>query len=71
MKNPISPGEMLFRVGIGAVLVIVGLALQAEWLSLAIILVGAAWVGWTVYRAVRQVREAERIAAERRPHRGE
>lgn len=66
MKNPMGPGEMLFRVGIGAVLVIVGLLLQAGWVSFAIIMVGAAWIGWTVFRAVRQVREAEDIARRRR-----
>jgi threonine/homoserine/homoserine lactone efflux protein len=66
MSNPMSPGEMLFRVAVGGVLVVVGLVLQAAWLSMVIIFVGAGWIGWTVWRAVRQVREAERIEARRR-----
>lgn len=61
-----SPGEMLFRVGIGVALVIVGLVLQAAWVSMVVILAGAALIGWTVLRAVRQVRRAEEIQRERR-----
>lgn len=66
MKGVMSPGEMLFRVGIGVALVIVGLVLQAAWVSMVVILAGAALIGWTVLRAVRQVRRAEEIQRERR-----
>lgn len=66
MKKLMGPGEMLFRIGVGAVLVIVGLLLQAAWVSFAIFMVGVAWIGWTVYRAVRQVRAAEEILHGRR-----
>lgn len=67
--KPMEPAEMLIRVGVGAVLIVAGVLLQAAWLSMVIILVGAAWIIWTVIRAVRQVKRAEEIQRERRARR--
>lgn len=58
--------EFWIRLGIGVVLMIVGFALQAAWVSFAIIAVGVALIVWTVLRARTQVRRAEEIQRERR-----
>lgn len=60
-----SPAEMLVRIGVGAFLILVGFLLQAGWVSIVIMFVGAGWIIWTVFRAVRQVKRAEAIQRER------
>lgn len=57
--------EFWIRLGVGIVLMIVGFALQAAWVSFAIIAAGVVLIVWTVVRAVRQVRRAEEIQRER------
>lgn len=68
-KNLMTPGDLWVRVAVGAVLIVVGFAFQAEWLSMALILIGAAWIALAVVRAVRQVKAAERLQAERNARR--
>lgn len=64
-KNVMTPGDLWFRIGFGAVLMILGILLQAGVVSVGIFLVGAAWAIWAVIRATRQVKMAERLQAER------
>lgn len=64
--KPMTPADLWFRVGLGVVLMIVGLILQAGTVSIIIFAVGLAWIIWAVIRSVLQVRKAERIQRERR-----
>lgn len=62
----LTPTDLWFRVGVGAFLIAVGFLTQAGAFSVVLILLGAAWIGWAVFRGIRQVKRAERIASERR-----
>lgn len=64
--KPLTPTDLWFRVGLGVLLMVIGFLLQAGGVSLAIVLLGAAWIAWAVIRGVLQVRKAERIERERR-----
>lgn len=64
--KPMTPADLWFRVGLGVVLMIVGLILQAGTVSIIIFAVGLSWIIWAVIRSVLQVRKAERIQRERR-----
>lgn len=73
MKTPhgkiLTPGDLWFRVGFGAVLMLVGILLQAGVVSVVIFLLGAAWIIWAAIRGTLQVRKAQRIEAERNARR--
>lgn len=66
MNEYMTLTEFWIRLGVGVVLMVAGFALQAAWVSFAIIAVGVVLIVWTVVRAVRQVRRAEEIQRERR-----
>lgn len=68
-KNVMTPGDLWWRIGIGALLMVVGLLLQQGTVSMVIFAVGVAWIAWAVFRAVRQVKAAERLQAERNARR--
>lgn len=64
--KPLTPTDLWFRVGLGLLLMIIAIILQAGTASMVIFLVGALWIIWAVTRGMLQVRKAERIERERR-----
>ena len=63
--KPLTPTDLWWRVGIGVVLMLGALVLQAGTVSLIIFAVGLGWIVWAVIRGVLQVRKAEAIQRER------
>lgn len=64
--KPLTPTDLWFRVGLGLLLIVIAILLQAGTVSGVIFLIGTAWIIWAVIRGVLQVRKAERIMRERR-----